>query len=202
MSSLPVWSPTDHRDSLHHGDPADVGPVAEDVHDHVEPDRDRQVDPFGVGENRTGARLRCDRTQTASRPPALSSDTNPGLAAARTTVRGLLEKLLQTRRNAIREIARQRAARNEWPTFRPEKDLVRRARIGGGVRDSQTGCGAAWLARLLWEQEVAGSNPAIPTNKSGLRPGCARTARRRWRSRRCVRACARALSGSSLEESG
>jgi hypothetical protein len=25
------------------------------------------------------------------------------------------------------------------------------------------GCSAAWLARLLWEQEVAGSNPAIPT---------------------------------------
>jgi hypothetical protein len=26
------------------------------------------------------------------------------------------------------------------------------------------GCGAAWLARLLWEQEAAGSNPAIPTS--------------------------------------
>ena len=27
-----------------------------------------------------------------------------------------------------------------------------------------TGRGAAWLARLLWEQEVAGSNPAVPTH--------------------------------------
>ena len=25
-----------------------------------------------------------------------------------------------------------------------------------------TGCGSAWLERLLWEQEVAGSNPVTP----------------------------------------
>jgi hypothetical protein len=31
-----------------------------------------------------------------------------------------------------------------------------------------TGCSAAWLARLLWEQEVAGSNPAIPTGQTNL----------------------------------
>ena len=28
----------------------------------------------------------------------------------------------------------------------------------------QTGCSAAWLARLLGVQEVPGSNPGIPTN--------------------------------------
>ena len=27
---------------------------------------------------------------------------------------------------------------------------------------ARSGCGAAWLARLLWEQEVAGSNPVTP----------------------------------------
>jgi hypothetical protein len=31
-----------------------------------------------------------------------------------------------------------------------------------------TGCSAAWLARLLWEQEAAGSNPAIPTSRQLL----------------------------------
>ena len=31
-----------------------------------------------------------------------------------------------------------------------------------------SGCSVARLSRLLWEQEVAGSNPATPTNKSFL----------------------------------
>ena len=31
-----------------------------------------------------------------------------------------------------------------------------------------TGCGAAWLARLLWEQEAPGSNPGIPTHRQLL----------------------------------
>ena len=31
---------------------------------------------------------------------------------------------------------------------------------------SATGCSVARLSRLLWEQEVAGSNPATPTTKS------------------------------------
>ena len=29
-----------------------------------------------------------------------------------------------------------------------------------------TGCSAAWLAHLLWEQGVVGSNPTIPTIKN------------------------------------
>ena len=27
-----------------------------------------------------------------------------------------------------------------------------------------TGCGSAWLERLVWDQEVAGSNPVTPTD--------------------------------------
>lgn len=34
-----------------------------------------------------------------------------------------------------------------------------------GIQFSITGCGAAWLARLIWDQEVAGSNPVTPSFK-------------------------------------
>ncbi len=30
------------------------------------------------------------------------------------------------------------------------------------VRDNPSGCGSAWLERLVWDQEVAGSNPVTP----------------------------------------
>ncbi len=29
----------------------------------------------------------------------------------------------------------------------------------------ETGCGSAWLERLVWDQEVAGSNPVTPMLK-------------------------------------
>jgi predicted hydrocarbon binding protein len=34
--------------------------------------------------------------------------------------------------------------------------------------EKSSGCSAARLAHLLWEQRVAGSNPATPTNKKAL----------------------------------
>ena len=51
---------------------------------------------------------------------------------------------------------------------RDARHLAHRGAAGPGqwegrLRFGSTGCGAAWLARLLWEQEAAGSNPAIPT---------------------------------------
>jgi hypothetical protein len=42
------------------------------------------------------------------------------------------------------------------------------ALAGGRLRNGSAGCGAAWLARLLWEQEAAGSNPAIPTSSEHM----------------------------------
>ena len=30
------------------------------------------------------------------------------------------------------------------------------------ARKNTTGCGSAWLERLVWDQEVAGSNPVTP----------------------------------------
>ena len=35
-----------------------------------------------------------------------------------------------------------------------------------------TGCGSAWLERLVWDQEVAGSNPVTPTTDSSVMQEC------------------------------
>ena len=31
------------------------------------------------------------------------------------------------------------------------------------TQTNPSGCGSAWLERLVWDQEVAGSNPVTPT---------------------------------------
>ena len=31
------------------------------------------------------------------------------------------------------------------------------------TQKQKTGCGSAWLEHLVWDQEVAGSNPVTPT---------------------------------------
>jgi hypothetical protein len=62
------------------------------------------------------------------------------------------------------------------PAFRPWRGARSREPIraprDGRLRSVLTGCGAAWLARLLWEQEAPGSNPGIPTRSGfGVQPG-------------------------------
>ena len=37
------------------------------------------------------------------------------------------------------------------------------------ANNSISGCGSAWLERLVWDQEVAGSNPVTPTYKLNMR---------------------------------
>ena len=40
-------------------------------------------------------------------------------------------------------------------------EFIRMMRIG--IKMLISGCGSAWLERLVWDQEVAGSNPVTPT---------------------------------------
>ena len=35
-------------------------------------------------------------------------------------------------------------------------------------RREAPGCGSAWLERLVWDQEAAGSNPVTPIDRAGV----------------------------------
>ena len=39
-------------------------------------------------------------------------------------------------------------------------------------KEQLSGCGSAWLERLVWDQEVAGSNPVTPTTDSSVMQEC------------------------------
>src|SRR6476646_3885308 len=54
------------------------------------------------------------------------------------------------------------------PPKRPPDSLGRPLNHGRDKVEVETGCGAAWLARLSGGQEVPGSNPGTPT---GISPG-------------------------------
>ena len=40
---------------------------------------------------------------------------------------------------------------------------IRRTLKEKDIENNPSGCGSAWLERLVWDQEVAGSNPVTPT---------------------------------------
>ena len=57
---------------------------------------------------------------------------------------------------------------NLWPVGQTVRHGPFTAEIGvrfsyGSLFFHITGCSVAWLARLIWDQEVAGSNPVTPT---------------------------------------
>src|ERR1019366_5067809 len=52
------------------------------------------------------------------------------------------------------------------------KQWCAKSAFGHMCNDGETGSSAAWLARLVWDQEAAGSNPAFPTTRA---PGRSRT---------------------------
>jgi hypothetical protein len=58
-----------------------------------------------------------------------------------------------------------------YPMREPLFDTSRLAPCHAGSSAHTSGRGAAWLARLLWEQEVGGSNPPAPTRAAtGMTP--------------------------------
>ncbi len=46
---------------------------------------------------------------------------------------------------------------------------LRESNKNEATNNSISGCGSAWLERLVWDQEVAGSNPVTPTYKLNMR---------------------------------
>ena len=49
--------------------------------------------------------------------------------------------------------------------FKKLVDIIRRSTYNYScIWDWSPGCGSAWLERLVWDQEVAGSNPVTPIN--------------------------------------
>ena len=43
--------------------------------------------------------------------------------------------------------------------------IITIASRGGRQKMNIAGCGSAWLERLVWDQEVAGSNPVTPITR-------------------------------------
>jgi hypothetical protein len=61
----------------------------------------------------------------------------------------------------------------ESPSLREHLNCSIRCRFIAGLHnpgsdEAFSGCSVARLARLLWEQEVAGSNPATPTQRNAI----------------------------------
>src|SRR6266566_4792990 len=62
-------------------------------------------------------------------------------------------------------VAQPAAASLAMPPKRPPDSLGRPLNPGSDKVEVETGCGAAWLARLSGGQEVPGSNPGTPTGE-------------------------------------
>src|SRR5207245_7247175 len=127
--------------------------------------------------SRLAAQLRHRRRRSLARPRVVERNRNRRRASIAARHRGeerlrsAYLRLLVRCRCAVENRRRSDgpgaacAASLAMPPKRPPDSLGRPLTPGGDKVEVETGCGAAWLARLSGGQEVPGSNPGTPTRE-------------------------------------
>ena len=94
-----------------------------------------------------------------------SAGRRTAIFRARVYTKEVLLPLVEERQ--LRGLVKDHASRTYGRSIRFSRSLEKYAKEKG-----QPGCGSAWLERLVWDQEVAGSNPVTPILKEMITCGC------------------------------